>query len=134
MIIKTLKEVEKKYPKAGSLVNGLTVLHDVPNKSSISSSLYDYEILDGIREVKNSYFEQVGYSKTQRIIELAEEIKKSKEIKPLIVVIDHEESPYILEGSHRFDALRHLGVKKFPALVVIDTEMVKLANYLKNIK
>jgi tartrate dehydratase beta subunit/fumarate hydratase class I family protein len=47
-------------------------------------------------------------------------------------VIDHEESPYILEGAHRFDALRHLKIKKFPALVVVDTEMVKIAKYLKN--
>jgi ParB-like chromosome segregation protein Spo0J len=54
---------------------------------------------------------------------LAEEINDSREINPLIVVIegkDLEEDMYILEGGHRFDALRLLGIKEFPAVVVLE--------------
>jgi len=40
---------------------------------------------------------------------------------PLIVVIDSD-GPYILEGATRIDAIYNLGIKTFPALVVIDKE------------
>jgi hypothetical protein len=56
---------------------------------------------------------------TTRTKALAEEIKQSGEVNPLIVMID-EEGPYILEGGHRYDALKILGAKSFPAIVVID--------------
>ena len=36
-----------------------------------------------------------------------------------------DKGPYILEGGHRFDALKLLGKKSFPALVVIDTSEEK---------
>lgn len=58
--------------------------------------------------------------------DLAEQILLSKEVDPLIVVEDAE-GPYILEGAHRFDALRELGAKSFPALVVLDLD--SLAGY-----
>ncbi|HUS48953.1 MAG TPA: hypothetical protein VMZ91_02210, partial [Candidatus Paceibacterota bacterium] len=47
--------------------------------------------------------------------------KESNWISPLIVVIDSE-GPYILEGGHRYVALRELGFQSFPAVIVIDTE------------
>lgn len=125
-----IHKFDRKYPLAGSTVDGLDVLANIPNRSSISASLNEYEILHGIREVSFSYFKQAHFATpTQRIKQLAEEIKTSKSITPLIVVIDDEndkEGPYILEGGHRFDALHLLKINKFPALVVIDTELVSL--------
>lgn len=111
------------YPLAPSNVSGLNVLTNIPNLSSISSSLDNYTILEGIREVPMSDFNITGksysVSENQRISELTKQIQQSQEIAPLIVVID-QEGAYILEGSHRIDALYNLGVKTFPALVVED--------------
>ena len=60
-------------------------------------------------------------SEKSRTEKLAEEIKNSNEINPLIVVYDgNPQGPYILEGGHRFDALRLLNAKSFPALVLIE--------------
>lgn len=123
---------ESDYNKDFPIINGkyvgdLFIRDEIPNMSSISSSLYDYEILNGIREVsfsksfpeyEPSYYSLSDKQKTQR---LSEEIKENKEINPLIVVVD-KDGPYILEGSHRFDALKELGIDLFPAKVVLDLE------------
>lgn len=116
-------------PLVGKTVSGLTVRHEIPNQASIESSLEDYEILPGIREIPTSEtgeitqpkFYSVEQEETTR--KLAEEIKTSGEINPLILVIT-DTGDYILEGSHRLDALRILGIKSFPAQVVIDRELV----------
>lgn len=117
----------KTYPKVGNIVDGRKVLKFVPNTGSIESTLVDYKILDGIREVPVSEFssnpKSYFYAKDDfdRCDALAEKIKQSKEIAPLIVVVDSE-GPYLLEGIHRFVALLSLGAKSFPALVVQDLE------------
>ena len=111
------------WPLAGDVVDGLDVLDDVPNTSSISASLDDYTILPGIREVPMSEFSVTGksysVSENKRIKQLAKDIRESREISPLIVVIDAE-GPYILEGGHRIEALFLLGVKSFPSMVVVE--------------
>ena len=111
------------YPKAGGTVDGRVVRDDVPNTGSISASLDEYERLPGVREVPLSAFTLSGKSystaETKRIQDLAERIKESGEINPLIVVIDAE-GPYILEGGHRAEALFLLGAKSLPAVVVLD--------------
>lgn len=113
----------KEYPLAGEVVDGRTVLDNIDNTSSIGASLYHYKVLDGIREVPMSDFTVSGkhYSVegTQRIQQLAAEIQHSQTISPLIVVVD-KEGPYVLEGSHRLSALKVIGAKSFPALVVVD--------------
>ena len=117
-----------KYPKAGNTVNGLSVMGSVDNTNSISSSLENYYVYSGIREFPMSDFGEGGSystSENERSKKLAEEIKMSKQISPLIVVVD-EEGPYILEGSHRFDALYLLGIKSFPALLVLDQDESEL--------
>jgi len=118
----------KEYPLAGNVVNGLRVNQQIDNISSISASFMQYEILDGIREVSMSDFGSAKphdnfYARNdiQRCQELAEEIKQSGEIMPLIVVMD-ENGPYILEGGHRFVALYLLGISSFPALIVLDKD------------
>lgn len=60
-----------------------------------------------------------NHQEQDKIKRLAEQIKQSQRIDPLIVVIDSK-GPYILEGSHRSPALKILGARSFPALVVID--------------
>lgn len=117
------------YQLAGDVVDGRKVLPEIPNLSSISASLTDYKVLKGVREVPFAAFTQMGklayatVDARSRAQELAEAITESREIAPLIVVVDSD-GPYVLEGSHRFDALRELGAKSFPALVVIDNEVV----------
>lgn len=90
----------------------------IPNYDSIEASTEAREELPGIREVPVSELGNPG-PMTPRIERLAEAIRESEEITPLIVVIDAE-GPYVLEGSHRFPALVHLGFKVVPALVVRD--------------
>lgn len=117
--------IRDKYRRANAAVDGRVVRDKVPNKASIAAELSDYEILPGIREVPLSAFDQLGplryYSTSEeaRTKKLATEIRKSGEINPLIVIEDVE-GPYVLEGGHRFDALRELGARSFPALVVLD--------------
>ena len=117
-------ELSKKYPKVGAKVDGRRVLKNVDNTDSISATLDDWDELKGIRAVKMKEFDgprSVFYAKddfdTAR--DLAEKIKVSKEISPLIIVIDNE-GPYILEGAHRYVALYYLKAKSFPALIVVD--------------
>ena len=114
------------FPLATDIVSGLVVRDDVPNMSSISSSLDDYEILNGVREISLDAFKLTGksysVSECKRIEDLASAIKLSGEINPLIVVVD-KDGPYILEGGHRAEALFLLGVKSLPAIVVEDMEV-----------
>ncbi len=111
----------KGYPLASSIVDGLEVIDHVDNMDSIGSSLSNYAILDGIREVPMGDFHITGrhYSVqgTNKIERLQKEIASSGQIMPLIVVVD-KDGPYILEGSTRIDALFNLGKKSFPAVVV----------------
>lgn len=120
----------EKYKLAGEVVDGRRVRDEIPNTSSIESSLDNYRILDGVRVVPFSAFTQMGplrfysVSEEKRTKRLAEAIAESREINPLIVVEDAE-GPYILEGGHRFDALRLLKAKALPALVVVDLDSVE---------
>ena len=122
--------IRDKYKSAGASVDGKLVRGTIPNRSSIASSLGSYEVLPGVREVPFSAFDQMGplsyYSVTEekRTKDLAAKIRASREINPLIVVEDAE-GPYVLEGAHRFDALRELGARAFPALVVLDLDSLK---------
>jgi hypothetical protein len=121
--------LEPKYRMAGARVAGLLVLGRVPDTASIRASLLKYKVLPGIRSVPFSAFFPAPYpkpkyysvSEERRTLSLARQIASSRELEPLIVVEDRD-GPYVLEGSHRFDALLELGVKRFPALVVIDLD------------
>lgn len=128
----TLATYADEYPIAGEAVDGRVVSDvDVPNTDSIAASLEHYEVLPGIREVQmkdddeNTFAVGRHYSElgNKRINKLANEMKKSNEITPLIVVVGRDGLPYILEGSTRVEALAKLGAKSFPALVVIDTSV-----------
>lgn len=102
----------------GDIVDGLEVLDGIPNLSSINASLDDYKSF-GLREVPMNIFKE-----TKGSPDLAEKIKNSKKIKPLIVVLDRHPDgiAYILEGSHRIDALFTLNKKYCPALVIVDND------------
>jgi len=99
---------------------------NVSNYGSIEASLgHNWEELDGVRVVSMASFEDQGKPSFYNVAErdkveaLAQEIKASGKIEPLIVVVD-EKGPYVLEGGHRFDALKILNAKEFPAIVVVD--------------
>ena len=123
-----VETVEVDYPRSGDVVDGRTVLEDVPNVGSISASFNEgeYVELPGIREVPVAAFDSkptdlfYAADDIQRTRALAEEIKASGEISPLIVGVDAE-GPYIIEGAHRLGALNLLGAKSFPAVVVQET-------------
>ncbi len=122
-----------------SNVSGLAVRKKIPNLGSIESTLSDFEELPGIREIPLSDFPTVGkdaYKATDhfravddinRVSKLADQIKASGEINPLIVVMD-KDGPYILEGGHRLAALHKLGKQTLPAKVVIDRESLPEAS------
>ena len=116
------------YPMAGSVVSGLAVRSDVPNTDSIGAGCYDYEVLDGIREVPLSPWGDYTPNKSfcvvndiERCHQLAEEIKQSGEISPLIIAMNGNDQ-WIVEGGHRLSALYLLQVQSFPALIVIDKD------------
>lgn len=117
------------FPKAGAAVDDREVIQGpVDNASSISSSLTEYRVLPGIREVPMSALDvtkarDLFYSADdiRRTNSLADRIKDSKKISPLIVV-NYAEGSYVLEGKHRLAALDALGAKSFPALVVEDLD------------
>ena len=121
----TQTEIDALYPIASERVDDRVVGKDVPNLSSISSSVENSTELSGIREVPMSAFDLTGkhYSAEgqKRIDALAAEIASSGRIDPLIVVLD-EQGPYILEGATRADALKLLGAKSFPAKIVLDED------------
>ena len=118
------------YPRAGGVVSGLAVNQGlVPNTESISAGMDDWYELPGLREVLISEFGSAkphdnfyAANDIRRSRSLAEEIRNSGSITPLIVGIDADVGPYILEGLHRFVALGELGVISFPALVVVDLD------------
>lgn len=114
------------YPPIGDEVEGREIRLPVPNTDSISASFTEWKVLDDIREMRIDDFFMEGqtpsyYSvdKRERTQDLAEALKTSDWIEPLIVGVD-KDGPHILEGGHRIDALRELGEDTFPAMVVID--------------
>ncbi len=116
------------YPLAGEYVDGRLVLGEIYNTDSIGATLTDWEELPGVREVPLSAFEinslQDLFYNHDDIVStkaLAEELLYSREIAPLIVVVEPG-GPYVLEGAHRLGALHLLGAKSFPALVVVSME------------
>lgn len=106
---------------AGAEVDGRVVRDHVPNRSSIEASITNPEILSGVRAVPLSAFDYTPGKPDQRTLDLAEQIRESGELNPLIVGIDAK-GPYIIEGGHRLDALIHLGAKELPAVVVLDSD------------
>lgn len=125
---KGLEPNEKMYK--GS-VDGLAVRAEIPNTDSISATFGDsseYDELPGIREVSLSEFDTRDYHSKgdqDRAQKLADKIKESGEISPLIVVVDGTKKPYVLEGGHRLSALQLLGKSKFPAVVIVDHRETK---------
>jgi hypothetical protein len=93
---------------------------DIDNLASIGSTLNQWQELKGIRDIPTL----CSGAPSESLSSLAMEIQSSGFIMPLIVVCesDRDEGLYILEGSHRYDAICELGYEKFPALVVVDTE------------
>lgn len=116
-----LSAFERMYPPAGREVDGRLVRDYIPNRDSIDSTYYsdEYSLLPGVRVANMDLFDKEYIpTRDKRTLDLSEQIAESDEINPLIVAVDHE-GPYILEGGHRYDALKILGAKAFPALVVI---------------
>ncbi len=121
-----LYATDRRYPKIehGAYVSGLLPKGYVDNYGSIAASLGQWKEIDGIREVPLADFsaapKELFYAAEdlRHVRELAEVIKNSGWITPLIVVVDHD-GPYVLEGGHRLAALYTLGIKTFPALVVV---------------
>ena len=115
----TKEAAEAKYKKAGDIVDGRKVRTEVPNTTSIEATFgNDFTELSGIREVPMSEF-GAPPDINKKTKALAEEIKRSGEISPLIIAID-KNGPYILEGANRFDAMKILDAKSIPAVVVTD--------------
>ena len=119
---------QENLPVASNTVDGLTIRTEIPNTSSISSSFDNYKILPHVRELSLKEWEAspedtfTTSEDIQRVKELAETIKQSKEINPLIIELNKKGELYVVEGVHRLSALYLLGKKSFPALVVLNLD------------
>lgn len=110
-------------------VSGLRVKTKIPNVDSISGT-FDEDTsteLGGIREVSIDLFDPQPYASAddeRKVDRIAAQIKENGWISPLIVVTDSESRKgkgwWSLEGSHRLQALKKLGIKTFPAVVIVD--------------
>ena len=118
-----IESTNARYPLAGPVVDGLTVRDHTPNLSSIDGYMSEQEELAGVRVVPMSdlggprsvFYAADDFARSER---LAEAIKESEEINPLIIAVD-EKGPFIIEGAHRFVALFYLNAREFPAVVVV---------------
>lgn len=110
------------FPAATTHVDGRLIREHVPNRASIDASLTDYTELPGVRAVSLKAFtlDEAPLATDTRTLDLAKQIAAAKEINPLIVAVDAK-GPYILEGGHRYDALKLLGAESFPAVVVVES-------------
>ncbi|MFN7883412.1 MAG: ParB N-terminal domain-containing protein, partial [bacterium] len=127
----TETDINSKFPKAQKYVGEYEIGENVPNIDSIDSSIGDNEydnIEYGIRILSTDDFADsikgINYANAkdvERVNNLAEQIALNKRIDPLIVIRD-KEGFYILEGNHRYEAIKKLGIKKFPALLVDDVD------------
>jgi len=127
-----IEAINKEYPLAGPIVDGLHVMDKIDNIGSIRSTFDNYHILKGVRKVSTEGW-QLPPIVSNRVKALAQEIEETKTIMPLIVAIGHDGNPYILEGSHRIDAILLLKKKFFPALIVIDRDGMNLNEHLKQV-
>ena len=100
----------------------------IPNASSIPSSLENWKEY-GVRMVPSSLFSggiasQYSAEGQRRVRSLMESMRTDGVQKPLIVVVDGSPDglAYVLEGGHRLDAIKELGLREFPALVVLDED------------
>lgn len=131
--------IDEAFPPAAREVDGRLVRDEIPNYGSIESSLDSPEELPGVRVLRMEDFDPEyrpnPYSKNEveRLRDLTAQIGHSREISPLIVVVDDEPYPYILEGGHRFDALRNLGAQAFPAKVVIDADKTTMEDVVSRL-
>ena len=127
----TETDINSKFPKAQKYVGEYEIGENVPNIDSIDSSIGDNEydnIEYGIRILSTDDFADsikgINYANAkdvEQVNNLAEQIALNKRIDPLIVIRD-KEGFYILEGNHRYEAIKKLGIKKFPALLVDDVD------------
>jgi hypothetical protein len=109
----------------GDRLGDLTVGEEISNTGSISASGIS-NVLPGVRAVPMSSFEVTAprdlfyaADDIDRTTKLAEQIKQSGRIDPMIVGVD-EKGNYIIEGAHRLGALNLLGAKEFPALIAVE--------------
>ena len=97
------------HPIAGKTVDGLTVGNHIPNQDSIAASLDSYKIRHGIREVPMEGWDPthtfVASDDIAKSKALADKIKTSGRIDPLIMGVDLKGEPYIIEGNHRLEML-----------------------------
>ena len=88
---------------------------------SIYGWFNDQEILQGVRKFDISDWAKermVTADGNKKVRQLVTEIGQTKEINPLIIAIEANGEPHILEGVHRLHALQELGVTEIPALIV----------------
>jgi hypothetical protein len=121
-----IRATDLRYQHAPDRLDGLFVREHVPNLDSIDGYFAESETLRGIRAVPMSDFggpRTVFYAADdfERSERLADAIRSSEEISPLIVGVDAE-GPFIIEGAHRYVALWYLKVREFPAVVVVGRE------------
>jgi len=127
------------YPPAGKAVDGLRVINKIEIPDSDPSwpvylaklDIFFYAVMEGFRKVPVKDFpntpKQLMMTKdgVRAAHFVAHQIQSSRSISPLLVIVDSD-GPYLLGGTMPFDdevvcvALKMLGVRHFPAMVVLD--------------
>lgn len=117
----------KNYPVVqGNTWQGLQLIPVGSSWNSVGASLGDdYTVLPGVhdipfsefKDIKNFFYATNDWDKSAKLATL---IANNKKIEPLLIVVDKEPGPYILEGGHRFVALHKLGFKSIPAVIIVD--------------
>lgn len=85
----------------------------------------DYELAPGIRSMSLEGIDLSGYDNakdTARIERLADELKASGEIEPLIAGVEAEGHIWLIEGQHRARALKRRGYKRVPVKVIVSMD------------
>lgn len=92
----------------------------IPNRSSAYGHYEHYTIGRSVENVPLSELIST-YARPARVRELAELIRQSGKVDPIIVGVSLDGTTEVIEGQHRVAALKQLGAQKVPALIVRET-------------
>ena len=118
------------YPLAGDTVDGRTTSTKVDNFDSVGSSYLSFEEIPGIREMDlRTWGAEGGFvavDDIRHVDELAEAIRESNHIDPVIIGVGKDGEPVVVEGAHRVAAMQKLGANSIPVKLVVDTSDASL--------
>jgi hypothetical protein len=118
-------ELKKLVRTSGTEDIDVTSMSDDPHEVG-SSNFMEYEVVPYIVAISMDLISPLGgYNNPKelaRIENLAEKIKESGKISPIIVGLEPNGEFWVVEGQHRSRAFQLMGEKMIPAMVIVNTE------------